>query len=74
MRRYAEGEDVGALLGAMAGTVEEFYQKFYGLKPFEGIPADRKAHLDHCLEVQRTVGPTTKGSNLYIYGGNERRE
>ncbi len=74
MRRYAEGEDVGALLGAMAGTVEEFYQKFYGLKPFEGIPADRKAHLDHCLEVQRTVGPITKGSNLYIYGGNERRE
>ncbi len=72
MRRYAEGESVASELAALAPTVENFYKKFYGLVPAPDFN-NRMAFLDHCLEVQRT-GPTTKGSNLYIYGGNERRE
>ena len=74
MRRYAEGEPVEKELSALAPTVENFYKKFYGLVPAPVITPERKAYLDHCLEIQRTVGPITKGSNLYIYGGNERRE
>ncbi|MBQ8894578.1 MAG: PHP domain-containing protein [Clostridia bacterium] len=74
MRRYAEGEEVGDLLAAMQPTVENFYKRFYGLVPAPVVSEARKAFLDHCLEVQRNVGPITKGSNLYIYGGNERRE
>ena len=30
--------------------------------------------LDQLRNAQRTQGPITKGSQLYIYGGNERRE
>ena len=74
MRRYAEGEDVAQVLGALAPTVENFYKRFYGITPSAGIPQPRLAYLDKCLEMQKTVGPETKGSNLYIYGGNERRE
>lgn len=74
MRRYAEGEDVAALLAAFAPTVENFYKRFYGLIPNPPMPADRKLFLDKCLELQRTVGPETKGSSLFLYGGNDRRE
>ncbi|MBQ3084599.1 MAG: hypothetical protein IJC46_04015 [Clostridia bacterium] len=74
MRRYAEGEEVGDLLAALAPTVENHYKKFYGLAPAPEITEARKAYLDHCLEVQLNSGLTTKGSNLYIYGGNENRE
>lgn len=74
MRRYAEGEDVADLLNATASTVENFYKKFYGLAPAPTMNPARSAFLDRCLKVQREIGPTTKGSNLYIYGGNERRE
>lgn len=74
MRRYAEGEDVGTTLTALADTVENFYKRFYGKTAPEGIPAARREYLDKALKVQREIGPDTKGSNLYIYGGNERRE
>ena len=74
MRRYAEGEDVGAVLGALAGTVEAHYKKFYGLAPAPVISKERRAFLDRARELQRTVGPDTKGSSLFIYGKNERRE
>jgi len=74
MRRFAEGEDVAQLLGALAPTVEDFYKRFYGLTAPQGLPADRRAYLDAARQTQRTVGPATKGSQLYIYGGNERRE
>lgn len=73
MRRYAEGEEVGALLKALAPTVENHYRKFFGIEKVKGIPADRIAFLDHALEIQKG-GPVTKGSNLFFYGGNERRE
>ena len=74
MRRYAEGEDVGEVLAALAPTVENFYKRFYGLVPNPPLPADRKEFLDKCLEQQCTIGPETKGSSLFIYGNNQRRE
>jgi len=73
MRRYAQGEPVEKELAALAPTVENFYQKFYGLAPAPTVTKERRAFLDRCLEIQKN-GPETKGSNLYIYGGNERRE
>lgn len=74
MRRYAQGEAVEKELAALAPTVENFYKAFYGITPAPTLPKRTKDFLDRCLEVQRTLGPITKGSNLYIYGGNERRE
>lgn len=74
MRRYAEGEPVGDILSALANTVENFYQKFYGLKPAPVIPKERHCFMDKCLHMQRHVGPATKGSNLSLYGTNARRE
>lgn len=73
MRRYAEGEDVGALLTALAPTVENHYKKFYGLTAAPVVSAECRAFLDHARAVQQE-GPATKGSNLFFYGGNERRE
>ena len=74
MRRFAEGEDVKDILGALAPTVENFYKKFYGITKPSGLGAHTVAFLDKALDRQRRVGPGTKGSSLYIYGGNERRE
>lgn len=74
MRRYAEGEDVGALLAELAPTVERFYQRFYGLAAPQGLPRERRTFLEDLRNTQCTKGPITKGSQLYIYGGNERRE
>ena len=74
MRRYAEGEDVGSALAALAGTVENHYKKFYGLLPAPVIPEKRRAFLDHAREQQKSLGPNTKGSSLFIYGKNGRRE
>lgn len=73
MRRYAEGEDVGAILGAQAYTVENYYKRFYGLSPAPMVTAERRAFLDHALSLQKE-GPKTKGSSLFYYGGNQRRE
>ena len=72
MRRYAQGEAVEKELALLAPTVENFYQQFYGLSPAPDLTS-RKEFLDRCLKMQKN-GPATKGSNLYIYGGNERRE
>ena len=74
MRRYAEGEPVGEILGALAPTVENYYKRFFGREAAPVITAERREYLDRCLDAQRTLGPDTKGSSLYIYGGNERRE
>ncbi|MBR2406222.1 MAG: hypothetical protein IKB04_04165 [Clostridia bacterium] len=76
MQRYAEGEPVGELLAAFASTVSDFYKKFYGLLPAPTLPAERLAFLDRCRERQRTEGPATKGSKLYLYDNNTnvRRE
>ena len=73
MRRMAHGEDVGEMLSAAAPTVENFYKRFYGLTPAPVLNPETIAFLDECLDTQRK-GPITKGSKLYIYGGNERRE
>lgn len=74
MRRYAQGEPVGDILAALAGTVEDFYKKFYGLSPAPVLSDAQIAFLDHCRSVQCLEGPETKGSSLFIYGANERRE
>lgn len=74
MRRFAEGEDVAQLLAALAPTVEDFYKRFYGIAEPQGIPETRRAYLRELRCVQREKGPETKGSQLYIYGGNERRD
>ena len=74
MRRYAEGEDVAQQLGALAPTVENFYKRFYGITEPEGLPTGHLAYLDQLRQIQRTQGPATKGSQLFIYGSNERRE
>ena len=74
MRRYALGEPVGDLLGALANTVEDFYQAFYGITPAPTVTAQRLAFLDDCLEKQRTLGPITKGAALYRMANNPRRE
>ena len=73
MRRFAHGEDVTDTLAAMAPTVENFHKRFYGLTEAPVLPAATQKFLDECLEAQQR-GPITKGSKLYIYGGNERRE
>ncbi len=74
MRRYAEGEDVGAVLSALAPTVENFYKKFYGITTPAGVAEKTIGFVDKTREVQLTVGPKTKGSSLFIYGGNECRQ
>lgn len=74
MRRYAEGEPVGELLASFADSIENFYQKFYGKVPTPILTEKNSAFLDKCLEMQRTVGPETKGSSIYLYGTNPNRE
>ena len=74
MRRYAQGEDVAAVLGALAPTVETFWKRFYGLLEAPVLGFKELAFLDRALEIQRTEGPISKGSKLYIYGTNQRRE
>lgn len=74
MRRYAEGEDVGAILNACADTVENFYQKFYGLTSAPQLSKEQEEFLDDCLDKQRTIGPVTKGAAIYHIPGKERRE
>ena len=73
MRRWAHGEDVGEVLSALAPTVENFYKRFYGLTPAPQLTARQTEFLDRALEAQK-AGPITKGSKLYLYGTNARRE
>ena len=75
MRRYSEGdESVVPVLSALAGTVEQYYNKFYGKTAPAALTEKTASFLDRCLELQRTLGPATKGSYVTLYGGNERRE
>lgn len=76
MRRYAEGEDVAAPLAALAGTVENFYKKFYGLVPAPVVLPERKEFFEKVRKLQREEGPITKGSRIDLYGGgsNARRD
>ena len=74
MRRYAQGEDVTPILNALKDTLPKFYRQYYGIDPAPVLPADRIAFLDKCLHMQRTVGPTTKGSKIVPWGANQRRE
>ena len=73
MRRWAHGEDVGEILSALAPTVENFYKRFYGLTPAPVLTDRQTRFLDKALEAQK-AGPISKGSKLYLYGTNERRE
>ena len=74
MRRYAEGEDVAQVLGALKDTVENFYKRFYGITPAPVVGPEQAAFLDDCLEKQRTLGPITKGATSTMMGNNARRE
>lgn len=73
MRRWAMGEDVADVLSALAPSVESFYKRFYGLSPAPVLNEKQTAFLDEALAAQQK-GPITKGSKLYIYGKNARRE
>ena len=76
MRRYIQGEDVGAVLSALAPTVESFYKRFYGITPTQGIPQRKLDFVEACREEHITRGPATKGSQLYIlpHGRNVRND
>ena len=50
MRRYAEGEPVGEVLGALAPTVENFYRRFFGREAAPVLPVERKEYLDPALQ------------------------
>ena len=65
---------MAAVLGALAPTVETFWKRFYGLLEAPVLGIKELAFLDRALEIQRTEGPISKGSKLYIYGTNQRRE
>ena len=58
----------------MSDTVETFYKRFYGILSPLTITKENKAFLDKALDMQINVGPVSKGSDIFIYGGNERRE
>ncbi len=76
MRRYAEGEDVADVLAALAPTVENFYKRFYGITPIKDFSEENLAFIEECRNTHRTVGPLTRGSQLYIlpHGRNKRNE
>jgi hypothetical protein len=76
MRRYAEGEPVEEQLGMFCDCVKEFYLRFYGKTPYEGLPQERLDYLQHGLHLQRTVGPESKGGlvDLLPDGRNKRYE
>ena len=74
MQRYASGEPVGAVLSALAPSVENFYKKFYGLSPAPVVSRERVEYLDTLLDAQVNSGIITKGSNLNLYPNKERRE
>jgi len=74
MRRYAEGEPVGELLASFADTVENFYKQFYGITAAPIITEKNATFLDKCLEMQRNVGPKTKGGIIEFIGRNGYRE
>lgn len=66
MRRYAEGEDVGEILGKLAPSVENFYNRFYGKTPIKEFAKKDLDFINECRETHHTVGPLTRGSQLYI--------
>lgn len=74
MRRYAEGEEVGETLSSLAGTVENFYKKFYGIIKPCGVPERTRAFVDKTRKTQLESGVETCGSSLFIYGTNKSRE
>lgn len=75
MRRYAQGDEPAAApLITLCDAVKHFYEQFYGKREAPIVPPARIAYLDTCRDVQVTVGPETKGSNLFFYGPNGRRE
>lgn len=75
MRRFAEGEETGDVLGALAGSVEDFYKRFYGITPVDGLQMRSLQYLETVRKAQMESGVETKGSHLYIYGNgrNARR-
>ncbi len=74
MRRYAEGEPVEGILAALSGTVENHWKRFCGISPAPVIPPERMAFLEKSLQLQRSIGPETKGSLITPNGKNEKRE
>ena len=73
MRRYAEGEMVADALGTLAGSVEDFYKRFYGLTPVNGLEARCLEYLETVKKAQLESQLETKGSYIFLYGKNARR-
>ncbi len=73
MRRYARGEDVGALLNALAGSVKSFYEQFFGLAPAPTVSEKQAKFLDKCMEIQMNDGPLTIGSSITPNTTNPRK-
>lgn len=74
MERFVEGEDVSGVLSALADSVDTFYRRFYGLLPAPVIPPERMDWLDRLAQAQETSGVLTKGSNITLTPGRERRK
>lgn len=75
MRRYAQGDtSVADLLSSLSGTVEQFWSLFYGKSGPVALSEERASYLDECLDLQRRLGPPTKGSLIYVYAKNGNRE
>lgn len=73
MQRYSEGEEVAAPLEALAGSVKRFYREFYGILPAPVVPPERLAWLDSLARAQEASEVHTKGSDLTLYPGRDRR-
>ncbi len=64
MRRWAQGEDVSVALNALSGSVEDFYNRFYGLAPAPRLSARVQAYLATLRQAQIDCGINTIGSVL----------
>ena len=73
MQRFCEGEAVGDVLSALADSVETFFRQFYGYLPAPVLSEERLAYLDSLAQAQRDSGILTKGSDITLYPGRDRR-
>ncbi|MBE6591827.1 MAG: PHP domain-containing protein [Ruminococcaceae bacterium] len=74
MQRYAAGEELGAVLDALAPSVEEFYKRFYGITSAPALSQRSTEYTDRLLEAQLDSGIVTKGSSLVLRPNNMRNQ
>ncbi len=73
MRRYSQGQDVGEVLSALAGSVDDFYKKYYGIVPAPVLPKKQLEYLEMLKKAQIDSGIITKGSKLHLTSPNGGR-